>query len=439
MPSGASTGAHEAVELRDGDKARFGGKGVLTAVANVIETIAPALEGEDAADQAAIDAALIALDGTPNKSNLGANAILGVSLGLCPRRVGRLRPAALPLPRRCRCDHPAGPVLQHPQRRQARRRLDRLPGVHGRSGRGRHVRRGAAGRGRGVRGAARHPPRPGLLGRPGRRGWVRPVAAVERGRDRGHPPGDREGRLPARRAGRARARPGDELDPRRGDRHRRRDRPVPPRERGPDPRLGRADRPVGELGRQVPDRVARGRPRRGRLGGLARAHRPARLEGPARRRRPPRHEPGVHRPRDRGAGGELGPDQAQPDRHADRDDRRDRSRPAGRLDRDGQPSLGRDRGHDDRRPRGCDGHAPRSSRGRRRDPSALRSTTGCCGSRASWARPPATWVGRRWPAVDDGRARARPARVPASRRAGSSTAARSSPAGSASGWPSPSG
>jgi len=80
VPSGASTGANEAVELRDGDKRRYGGKGVRTAVANVVDTIAPALEGEDAADQAAIDAALIALDGTATKSNLGANAILGVSL-----------------------------------------------------------------------------------------------------------------------------------------------------------------------------------------------------------------------------------------------------------------------------------------------------------------------------------------------------------------------
>ncbi len=80
VPSGASTGAHEAVELRDGDKARYGGKGVLKAVANVTDVIAPALEGEDAADQAAIDAALLGLDGTPNKSNLGANATLGVSL-----------------------------------------------------------------------------------------------------------------------------------------------------------------------------------------------------------------------------------------------------------------------------------------------------------------------------------------------------------------------
>ncbi len=80
VPSGASTGAHEAVELRDGDKRRYGGKGVLTAVENVIDLIAPDLEGEDVADQARIDARLIELDGTPNKGKLGANAILGVSL-----------------------------------------------------------------------------------------------------------------------------------------------------------------------------------------------------------------------------------------------------------------------------------------------------------------------------------------------------------------------
>jgi len=80
VPSGASTGAHEAVELRDGDKTRFGGKGVLTAVSNVTDRIAPELYGMDAADQAGIDALLRDLDGTPNKANLGANAILGVSL-----------------------------------------------------------------------------------------------------------------------------------------------------------------------------------------------------------------------------------------------------------------------------------------------------------------------------------------------------------------------
>jgi len=80
VPSGASTGAHEAVELRDGDKARFGGKGVLTAVRNVTERIAPELYGMDAADQAGVDDLLCELDGTPNKATLGANAILGVSL-----------------------------------------------------------------------------------------------------------------------------------------------------------------------------------------------------------------------------------------------------------------------------------------------------------------------------------------------------------------------
>jgi enolase len=80
VPSGASTGAHEAVELRDGDKTRFGGKGVLQAVGNVTDVIAPAIYGLDAADQAGIDAVLRDLDGTPNKAELGANAILGVSL-----------------------------------------------------------------------------------------------------------------------------------------------------------------------------------------------------------------------------------------------------------------------------------------------------------------------------------------------------------------------
>jgi len=79
IPSGASTGENEATELRDGDPARYGGKGVLTAVENVEEEIADALEGYDAREQAAIDEAMIELDGTENKSRLGANAILGVS------------------------------------------------------------------------------------------------------------------------------------------------------------------------------------------------------------------------------------------------------------------------------------------------------------------------------------------------------------------------
>jgi len=80
VPSGASTGEHEAVELRDGDAKRYGGKGVLKAVANVNDVIARELKGMDALDQRSIDQKLIELDGTPNKSNLGANALLAVSM-----------------------------------------------------------------------------------------------------------------------------------------------------------------------------------------------------------------------------------------------------------------------------------------------------------------------------------------------------------------------
>ena len=82
VPSGASTGAFEAYELRDGDKKRYGGKGVEKAVAAVIDELGPAVEGIDAADQRIVDATLIATDGSDNKSNLGANAILGVSLAV---------------------------------------------------------------------------------------------------------------------------------------------------------------------------------------------------------------------------------------------------------------------------------------------------------------------------------------------------------------------
>ncbi|MBI1272798.1 MAG: phosphopyruvate hydratase [Alphaproteobacteria bacterium] len=82
VPSGASTGAHEAVELRDGDKQRYLGKGVLKAVGNVNQVLAKELAGMDAGDQAGVDGKMIALDGTPNKAKLGANAILGVSLAL---------------------------------------------------------------------------------------------------------------------------------------------------------------------------------------------------------------------------------------------------------------------------------------------------------------------------------------------------------------------
>ena len=82
VPSGASTGEHEALELRDGDKKRYGGKGVLKAVNNINNIIAPKLIGMSALDQMGIDHAMLALDGTKTKANLGANAILGVSLAV---------------------------------------------------------------------------------------------------------------------------------------------------------------------------------------------------------------------------------------------------------------------------------------------------------------------------------------------------------------------
>ena len=104
VPSGASTGAHEAVELRDGDKTRYRGKGVRKAVSNVDDVIAPELIGEDAADQTAIDKLLLELDGTPNKAKLGANAILGVSLA-CARAAANA--VGLPL-----CRYLGGPLAR---------------------------------------------------------------------------------------------------------------------------------------------------------------------------------------------------------------------------------------------------------------------------------------------------------------------------------------
>ncbi len=91
VPSGASTGAHEAVELRDGDKRRFGGKGVLKAVEHVNDTIREAIVGLDASDSIMIDEIMIELDGTPNKGNLGANAILGVSLAVAKAAANALQ------------------------------------------------------------------------------------------------------------------------------------------------------------------------------------------------------------------------------------------------------------------------------------------------------------------------------------------------------------
>jgi enolase len=109
VPSGASTGAHEAVELRDGDKSRYGGKGVLKAVRAVNEILGPALEGVDATAQREIDTTLIELDGSENKGNYGANALLGVSLA-----VARAAAASLGIPLYAYLGGPAAATLPVP-------------------------------------------------------------------------------------------------------------------------------------------------------------------------------------------------------------------------------------------------------------------------------------------------------------------------------------
>ena len=144
VPSGASTGENEAVELRDGDKSRYGGKGVRKAVANVVEKIAPAVLGFDPARQAEIDQLMIALDGTPNKATLGANAILGVSMAVARAAAASGETSALRLSRRGRRDPPSRPDDEHRQRRQARREFRRFPGIHGDAHRRPDFRRGSA-------------------------------------------------------------------------------------------------------------------------------------------------------------------------------------------------------------------------------------------------------------------------------------------------------
>ena len=133
VPSGASTGTHEAVELRDGDKKRYLGKGVRSAVEAVNGEIFDALSGMDAEAQVKIDETMIGLDGTPNKARLGANAILGVSLA-----VAKAAAAAnnLPLYRYVggtAARAAAGADDEHHQRRRACRQSDRLPGIHDRA------------------------------------------------------------------------------------------------------------------------------------------------------------------------------------------------------------------------------------------------------------------------------------------------------------------
>ena len=143
VPSGASTGSHEAVERRDGG-ARYGGKGVQEAVRAVNDEIFPALSGMESAEQARIDAALNALDGTDNKSRLGANAILGVSLAAARASAAELNQPLFRYVRRARRAAPSRADDERAERRGARRQRHRRSGVHGHAGRRRECGGGGA-------------------------------------------------------------------------------------------------------------------------------------------------------------------------------------------------------------------------------------------------------------------------------------------------------
>ena len=300
VPSGASTGSREAVELRDGDPARFGGKGVLKAVANVNGEIAEAITGRAFADLAELDSTLIELDGTENKARLGANAIVGVSMAAA-RAIAACRPA-------CRCGGPSTPPGVSP----------RLPVPHFNV----------------VNGGAHAPNKLDFqefmvapLGAPSMAEAVRAGAEVYAalrkllsGRGLATGLGDEGGFAPeidepeevlgllVAAIEQAGYRPGPR---RRGDRPRPGRERVLPRRRLPrrrrDPLERRHDRPLREDHRRLPGLEPRGRPRRGRLGRLGAPHRAARRPPPDRGRRPARHEPGDHRRGDRTPGGELPP------------------------------------------------------------------------------------------------------------------------------------
>ena len=362
VPSGASTGIHEAVELRDGDKRRYGGKGTRKAVANVIETIAPALLGLDASDQAGIDAILIELDGTPNKSKLGANATLGVSLA---------------------CAHASAASVDLPLYRY-------LGGVGARTlpvpffnilNGGKHASNstdfqefmvapvGVATFAEALRaGSEVFHSLKSILHDQG--------FSVGQGDEGGFAPS-----LPSNEAAvevilraieGAGYRPGEDvaiaLDPATSS--------ILEEGTGVEGvtgryRLEREGRTLdsGEMVDlweswvnkypivSIEDGLAEDD-----WDALARADPAPRLTDPDHGRRHRRHQSADHRPRHQGTGHELRADQAQPDRHLVRDDRRDRAGPQRRLDGTGQPPLGRDRGHDHRRLRGRDGHRPDQER-----------------------------------------------------------------------------
>ena len=263
-PAGASKGTREAHELRDGGAARFGGLDVMQAVGHVNGEIARALVGVSARDQVALDRRLIELDGTPNKTRLGANATLAVSMAAAHAVGGVARRAAVRVPRRRRGDAAADAADPDLRRRRARRAPGRHPGLHGGLPRRAELRAGARVDGRGL--PPRRPADAGARAAARRRRRRRLVARLrdQRAGARDAGAGDRARRLRARRAGRDRPR------------HRRLRvrprRPLHARPRIARARFRRDDRAAAALDRQVPDRLDRGSAGRGRPAGLRPLH-----------------------------------------------------------------------------------------------------------------------------------------------------------------------
>ncbi len=191
VPSGASTGSREAIELRDGDAQRYLGKGVLQAVENVNTEISEAIIGLDAEEQAFIDKTLIDLDGTENKSRLGANAILAVSMAIAKAAAEE---AGLPLYRYfggVGADADAGADDERHQRRRACQQQPRHPGMHDHAGGCPDLPRGTALRRRDLPRAEETDRQEGLPDQRRRRGWFRPQRVRHRRGAQPHPRSDR--------------------------------------------------------------------------------------------------------------------------------------------------------------------------------------------------------------------------------------------------------
>ena len=380
VPSGASTGEHEAVELRDGDAQRYVGKGVVEAVRNVNEVLGPRLEGMAATDQIAIDAEMMDADGTPNKSKLGANAILSVSLAVARAAA---QDCGLPLYR-----YLGGPMA----------RVLPVPMMNILNG-GAHASNnvdaqefmvvpiGAETFGEGLRiGVEVFHTLKKVLGKMGlstavgdEGGFAPMLPSNEAALDVVMQAIESAGYEPGRDVAIALDVAASELYQdgeyvfKKGDGSR---------------AVGRGDgRSLRRLGGPLSDRVDRGRAGRERLGRLGAAHRAAARAGPARGRRSVRHQRRPARARHRGGRGQRGAGQGEPDRHADRDAAVHRARQGERVRRRSSRTARA-------RPRTPSSPTWRWPPARARSrpaapaaPTASPSTTSCCASPRSWA----TW------------------------------------------------